>query len=350
MKQILFLTLITLCILPTVNSQNVATDKALPHSLPINSVSFDTDGKYTYSMLAALVPAQEFPDTIIVDYPLEVFEYSFRGEIELSEDASVAVYHGTDVVASATLSVSSWTMGGPIYGFLNAYFDKPTLLDLGERYVLCLKEGSIHQKGDASITNYEISQRLIIPRDLGEAYPSIKNGDTIVSLNNLNFSFCHETEEGKSGIVDLYRENDLINSFTGTSSWDWNLGTVYFNFDSKITFDKDVQYTFVLRAGTVHGLYRSDLVNRETTVSFKGGYTGNSGVEDIAGKEVQINVNSGELHVYGATAGTAVSVHTADGRLLLTTVADIEGNASATLERGIYIVAVDGECHKIIAK
>lgn len=56
MKQIIFLTLIALCILPTVNSQNVATDKALPHSLPINSVSFDTDGKYNYAKFQVTAP------------------------------------------------------------------------------------------------------------------------------------------------------------------------------------------------------------------------------------------------------------------------------------------------------
>lgn len=296
-----------------------------------------------------LVPAQVFPDSTIVDYPLEGECYSFRGEIELTENASVALYHGDELVAEAELSISSTTFGGPVYGDLIATFEKPLMLELGEEYCLKLAEGSVQQKGDSSKTNDAISQIIIVPKDIMPSYVSVEEGSTVACLNNICFYFRLEIAAGDC-VVDVYREDKLIGSFKGESNWDYGLGYAGATFDSTMTFDKGVKYRIVLPAGTVHGLYRSDLVNRETTVSFKGGYTGNSGVEDIAGKEVQINVNSGELHVYGATAGTAVSVHTADGRLLLTTVADIEGNASATLGRGIYIVAVDGECHKIIAK
>lgn len=56
-------------------------------------------------------------------------------------------------------------------------------------------------------------------------------------------------------------------------TWDWDLGQAYPDVQEKMNFEQGVHYTLTLPAGSVHAMYRDDIVNEEVSFNFIGGYT-----------------------------------------------------------------------------
>ena len=118
-----------------------------------------------------------------------------------------------------------------------------------------------------------------MPADLGTAWwgNDDKDGSVIASAPDLFAYWRYETEKAvENPYAILYREDVEVSTYPLEVGWDWDLGQARIRFveeyGKEMHFEKDVRYKVVIPEGMVGVAYRTDIVNKETSFSFTGGY------------------------------------------------------------------------------
>lgn len=278
-------------------------------------------------------------------HPLTRLSLAYRVMLEVSADAHCYVYDGTEVIAQAEIVADNFLNECTI----EVVFSEPFFPPVGKTYDVVIPEGAFRQLSDNSIANGEIREKLTVPSDLKPVFVGTNRSDKKIEyLSDINFVFDTEILSTENAQLDVYSDGVFLKSFTLYSSWDWDLGNARVAHGEDMLLEPDKSYTVIIPAGTLKAIERDDICNDEIRFDVVNQQSGIA--EEKIGK-ISFVVSDGILQVSGAIPETAVSVYATDGRLLLMTVADAGGNASAMLERsGVYIVAVGGARHKIMVK
>lgn len=235
------------------------------------------------AIAAALLPLQSQATDLIPEqctigdrpfvHPLEFVSFSFDGGVRLGESAKAYVTCGDETVIEATsFEVSNYVGEKRTQGWVNVLFDK-TNLPLGKDYTLVVEPQSIVSETDPDLTTGLIEVPFAVPADLGDIWdPDIKPGQIVTSLRSIWVYWRFETDPVGEPEWILYRDGEEEGRYPAHVGWDWDLGQAYVDFGEEKKFDKDVEYSLVLPAGSVSSCYRTDIVNREVRIDFTGGY------------------------------------------------------------------------------
>lgn len=210
--------------------------------------------------------------------PLSEVAFYFDGGIQLLNGASAKILYDGEPVATASKIEASNHTYKRTQGTLTISFDGQ-LLPIGKSYQLVVAPSSIAAENDAAVTNTEIVQSFDVPANLGEARVDAKDGSIISTASESiyeNLPACYwgiETEPAGTPSYILYREGVAVREIPARVTWDWDLGQSYPDVQEKMNFEQGVHYTLTLPAGSVHAMYRDDIVNEEVSFNFIGGYT-----------------------------------------------------------------------------
>lgn len=210
--------------------------------------------------------------------PLSEVAFYFDGAIQLLNGASAKILCDGEPVATASKIEASNHTYKRTQGALTISFDGQ-MLPIGKSYQLVVAPSSIAAENDAAVTNTEIVQSFDVPANLGEARVDAKDGSIISTASESiyeNLPACYwgiETEPAGTPSYILYREGVAVREIPARVTWDWDLGQAYPDVQEKMNFEQGVHYTLTLPAGSVHAMYRDDIVNEEVSFNFVGGYT-----------------------------------------------------------------------------
>lgn len=235
-------------------------------------------------LAAGLLPALGFAEGLVpthntfdwrgVYYPVSHASFYFGCRITVVENAVMMITDGENIVATSEYITNETYK---TQGVMQALFEPPLLLPIGKTYTLVAPKDVAFSEADPTVSNDELRVDFTVPGCLRPKFPSIQEGQIIVSESRMGFYFDTETEyvEGGGEIV-LYREGIPVRSYPCEVSWDWDLGYAGARFGEsygeKINFDAGVNYSLVLKAGSVRARGRADIVNEELSVNFTGGY------------------------------------------------------------------------------
>ncbi len=225
------------------------------------------------SHASGLVPEQCTIGERPICHPIVDIGFTFDGAIAVTSNSIATVYSDNEPVVTGSLSASNYTGEKRIQGTAVISFDTPLCLPKGKTYNLVVPKGVIFKESHPTISNDELSVEFEVPSNLGDASPSIENGSIVQNANRIGFYFGIETASVENGEIILYREDVPVKKYPCDVSWDWNLGYVGIDFGETVNFESGVEYTVKLPKGCVSSLYRADITNEETSVSFIGGYT-----------------------------------------------------------------------------
>lgn len=224
-------------------------------------------------------------------HSLSGMSFLFDKGIKLLNNPEVYVRcNGKKIADANKVEVSNYKHEDEVEGTLTAYFDK-MYLPKGKNYEVVVAPGSIVYE-DSLVPNKEFYRTLKIPNTLGEGRTH-SSKDTIRYITNgiyekfPTFFWGIETKAVGNPEFILYRENIPVRKFPAFVIYDWNLGQAYPKTDllesksgsswpNKIlmTFEKGVEYSLVLPAGSVSSNWRNDIQNETSVYTFIGGYEG----------------------------------------------------------------------------
>ena len=202
--------------------------------------------------------------------------FTFDGAVAVAENSIATIYSGKKAVATGILSASSHVEQEGTQGSVKIKFTNALLLPKGKTYRLVVPNGAIFREGDPSVSNDRLSEEFKVPADLGPVHFHIKDGVTIDKTTGYGglptFFWGIETEPVGEPSFILYREGVPVRKIPAQVGWDWHVGQAYPEVEEGMHFDKGVHYSLVLPAGSVHAMYRDDIVNEEAVFNFVGGY------------------------------------------------------------------------------
>lgn len=204
--------------------------------------------------------------------PLSEIGVNFNMPVEVAPSVTATVYCGDEKVCEST-SVTFVYNYGETEGCISLNFDD-ILLPKGKSYRLELPAGAVHSLLNPDIVSDEVTVNFLVPKYIEERTDSnIPDGSRLTALYSYSYYWYFETKAAiENPVCMLYRGDELIGSYPGTVTWDWILGQAHFDFGKDIYFDNDVEYSIVIPEGTVCGLYRDDIVNRECVFRFIGSH------------------------------------------------------------------------------
>lgn len=231
---------------------------------------------------AGLAPFQYSVGQRPMTAPLQEISVDFHTEVETGDVVSawLAVDRGDGQLDLACLpesvDVSNYVGSKATQGTVIFNFTKQNL-PLGQTYVFGIDAGSIRAKDDPSLTNDELRVSFEVPADLGPAHFDLNGHDLehdpkIAEAERIWCYWGIETEPVGEPEFILYRESQEIGRYPAHVGWDWDLGQAYVDFGEEMKFDRGVGYSLVLPAGSVHGMWRDDLLNPEARLDFTGDY------------------------------------------------------------------------------
>ena len=208
--------------------------------------------------------------------PLRDMLFTFDCCVGVSENSIATIYSGKKAVATGVLSVSNYIGEKCAQGTVIVKFATALVLPKGKKYTLVVPKGVIFKEGDPSVSNDELSVKFEVPKNIGPVHIDIKDGVTIAKTTGYGglpvFFWSMETEPVGEPSFILYREGVPVRKIPAQVRWDWDLGHAYPKVEEEMHFDKGVHYSLVLPAGSVHAMYRDDIVNEEAVFNFVGGY------------------------------------------------------------------------------
>lgn len=204
---------------------------------------------------------------------LEDIGMYFNMPIDVKPNSVATIYCGEESVCESTEVAFNYNYG-ETEGCIAISFD-PTLLPKGKSYRLVLPAGAVHSLAYPDIESEEVTVRFRVPATIEEYEGSnLPEGSRLACLDSFSMYWHYETKAAvENPTCSLYRGDELVGSYPGTVTWDWDLGQVHFDFGGKIYFDNDVDYSIVVPAGIACSLYRDDILNEERVFRFKGSYT-----------------------------------------------------------------------------
>lgn len=204
--------------------------------------------------------------------PLEDVGMYFNMPIEVRPNSVATIYCGEEAVCESTSVAFNYNYGAT-EGCISISFET-TLLPKGKSYRLVLPAGAVNSLDFPDIESEEVTVKFRVPAAIEEFYEcNLPDGSLITSLDNFSMYWRYETKSAvENPTCRLYRGDELIGSYPGYVTWDWNLGQVHFDFGEILYFDKDVDYSIVVPAGIACALYRDDILNNERVFRFKGDY------------------------------------------------------------------------------
>lgn len=210
-------------------------------------------------------------------YPLEELGVGFDCAIEVLSEASAAVLCDGDTVAKSVKAELAYNYKD-VEGVAAFYFEKQNL-QKGNNYTFVVAPSSIRSVTNPEKLNGRIEVPFLVPADLGTAWwgNDDKDGIVIASAPSLVAYWGYETEKAvENPYAILYREGVEVSTYPLKVGWDWDLGQARIQFveeyGKEMHFEKDVRYKVVIPEGMVGVAYRTDIVNKETSFSFTGGY------------------------------------------------------------------------------
>lgn len=204
--------------------------------------------------------------------PIEEVGMYFNMPIEVKPYSIATIYCGEETVCESKEVAFNYNYGAT-EGSITISFEQ-TLLPKGKSYRLVLPAGAVHSLDYPDIESEEVTVRFRVPATI-EEYEECNwpDGKRITCLDSFSMYWRYETKSAvEKPTCTLYRGDELIGSYPGDVTWDWNLGQVHFDFGEDIYFDKDVDYSIVVPAGIACSLYRDDILNEERVFRFKGDY------------------------------------------------------------------------------
>lgn len=207
--------------------------------------------------------------------PLDEIGFYFDGGIKLLDGASATVKcDGETVAVSTHMEVSNYTSSKRTQGSLAIFFDGQNL-PKGKDYTLTVARASVASES-SEVANAEFSQTFSVPATLGPVHFDVEDGIVIEKTSRYGglpaFYWGIETEPAGEPSFVLYREGEPVRELRASIVWDWDLGQAHPVVDEEIRFEKDVNYSLVLPAGSARAMYREDIVNEEAVFNFVGGY------------------------------------------------------------------------------
>lgn len=207
--------------------------------------------------------------------PLDEIGFFFDGGIKLLDGATAVVKCNGETVATSTrMEVTNYTSSKRTQGALAIFFDGQNL-PKGKDYTLTVASASVASE-TGEVANAEFSQTFYIPATLGPVHYGVEDGIVIEKTSKYGglptFYWGIETEPAGEPSFVLYREGKPVREFPASIAWDWDLGQARSVVDEEIRFEKGVNYSLVLPAGSAHAMYREDIVNEEAVFNFVGGY------------------------------------------------------------------------------
>lgn len=207
--------------------------------------------------------------------PLDEIGFYFDGGIKLLDGASATVKcDGETVAVSTRMEVSNYTSSKRTQGSLAIFFDGQNL-PKGKDYTLTVARASVTSES-GEVANAEFSQTFSVPATLGPVHFDVENGMVIEKTSRYGglptFYWGIETEPAGEPSFVLYRDGEPVRELRASIVWDWDLGQAHPVVDEEIRFEKDVNYSLVLPAGSARAMYREDIVNEEAVFNFVGGY------------------------------------------------------------------------------
>lgn len=215
--------------------------------------------------------------------PLNDVVYHFKGvDVRASVGARAFLLDGGQVIAETTdCRVEGLPISSTLHDFIVNFGG--FLPEIGKIYTLRLAAGSVISADSDELTNDDIDIVFEVPADFGV-------GDTdFKSLSGINVThyITHSRQKAYDWSAiwkwdaklvgnpewELYREGELIAKYPSHYSWDWDMSCITAQIDGDVYFDDGVNYRMVLPAGSVCSLYREDIVSRETSIDFVGGYS-----------------------------------------------------------------------------
>lgn len=241
------------------------------------------------------VPAGRASGLEVSHYPFEhtynYIHWNFQSMIFLFDDVNVAVaedavarlYHDDKIVAVAKLEVDNYSSGRQ-QATVVADFEKEIVLPKGEKYVLLINHDLISSLSNPQITNDVILYEFEVMADIGPCDPDFDQ--VVFNKPSIRIFWWIETEAVGESHGYIYRKDKMMLECPLDVTWDWNLGVSGMDFGKMIYFQKDVEYSFRIPAGSISSIYRSDITNNEVIVPFTGGYEIQSSFKCVSYKRV----------------------------------------------------------------
>ena len=209
-------------------------------------------------------------------YPIQEVWFYFDGAVGVTENSFATVYSDSQPVATGILSAKNYVLSTSTVGTVIINFDPPIVLPKGKTYSLVVPADVISSEGNPAVTNDELSVEFEVPENLGEAWPSIKEGSVVYDKEySFEFNFAIQTASVENGEILLYRKDVPIKKDPVLARYDSFGGYARMKFPGYgVYFESGVEYTVRLPEGSVCSFSRPDITNEEATVSFFGGCTG----------------------------------------------------------------------------
>lgn len=211
--------------------------------------------------------------------PLSWINFNFDSAISILDGASAIVdCDGETVAVASGFEVSNYSGKDWVQGVLTVFFDEQ-YLPKGKTCTVRLSAGSISKEDNVDIRNSDITQDFDIPENLGPVHIGMRDGSVITTVSPSIYqsfpTFFWGIETGPVGepYFILYREGVQVKELPAHITWDWDLGQAYAEISETIHFEKGVNFTLTLPAGSAHAILRDDIVNEEASFNFIGGYT-----------------------------------------------------------------------------
>ena len=186
--------------------------------------------------------------------------WEFGKEMVAKEDAYCYIMHDDVLVEKAKIKNVV-----PHNTRMFANFDN-IKLPKGKYYKAVVPVGSFYEFDNPANTTAELSVDFYVPDFLSSDLNRIFIGEYACQ-----FYFIIKTEEFENAYIKLLRNGNEIMRFQVYSpATDVTSGAAACTFDKSLYFERGVNFAFVLPEGSVHSLYREDIINKESKYEFLG--------------------------------------------------------------------------------
>lgn len=201
-------------------------------------------------------------------YPIWDILMMFGVPVKLPENAKASIYLGDEVMATADLEVMVVAGRSKV----TATFPEKVLLPLGKSYQFVIPEGYLVNEDDETDVNNRVEIPINVPADLGAGEPSIGAGVLVEQAEEIYFRFPTEVQDvNDHTILSIYRDGVKVREYPAVSSAGTGFdGYTTAVFEETVRFEKNVDFSAVIEAGTVCGQYRDDLLNLRGECQFIG--------------------------------------------------------------------------------
>lgn len=249
---------------------------------------------------------KSFEDGYVLVTPFGGCDIVFQEDVILTEGADAVFMCGEDVVATAReLKVDEEDRN-----YLYVDFDD-VVLPKGKEYLFVLKAKSVALASDPTVTNEDVTVRVVVPSELSQFIHNITPqyaGDGSKRYVGMSMGIrCSVVAVGEPK-WNLVRNGEVIAQYAAEISTGGEIGesTCRVSFPA-LTMDKGAEYALVLPKDSFAAVLRSDLTNDEFSIVLQ---RGESGI--------------GEVTVGGGNESAAVY--------------DLQGRKVANPGKGLYII------------